>query len=290
MGWDQVRTCGIGALTSDGGRTLPGLGKSGKTPWRPGCLRPEGREEAGAPRRSRARSLPAQSHPRATASARDWGRPGPVQEEPELRGAGWSPTFCSWSLSIEKKKGHHSTTENPKHTHRSREACPAVSQQLRIHTCPPADAAQAPAPAPETSSLILAGFSRRYFVFPSRRQAAFNKYSHSLSPLPSGQPQSAPCSLLQGHPSPAPPAGHPSSTLQPLDRRADQAGAPACCSLLQGSCMPRSSGFTLVQELDQLITLAPMVGMRRPRQVPTEGHWSSGRVFQSHVHTRLLFG
>lgn len=27
MGWDQVGTCGIGALTSDGGRTLPGLGE-----------------------------------------------------------------------------------------------------------------------------------------------------------------------------------------------------------------------------------------------------------------------
>lgn len=38
--------------------------------------------------------------------------------------------------------------------------------------------------------------------------------------------------------------------------------------LAKGSACLGPSDFTLVQELDQLVTLAPMVGMKRPRQVP----------------------
>lgn len=40
-------------------------------------------------------------------------------------------------------------------------------------------------------------------------------------------------------------------------------------------------GFTPAQELDQLVTLAPMAGMRRPRQVPARDTCPQTRYFKA---------
>lgn len=72
-----------------------------------------------------------------------WGLPG---KSPSLGQAG--PAFCSWSLSIEKKKGATILLRKiPNMTHRSRDGTLQSPSSSRIHTCPPADAAQAPAPS-----------------------------------------------------------------------------------------------------------------------------------------------
>lgn len=58
MGWDQVGTCGIGALTSNGGRTLLGVGEIREDSLEARVPETQGPGGSRRRRRSRARSLP----------------------------------------------------------------------------------------------------------------------------------------------------------------------------------------------------------------------------------------
>lgn len=123
MGWDQVGTCGIGALTSDGGRTLPGLGEIREDSLEarvPETRGPGGSGGAGGAGQGLCQPRATPRHSQRTGLGPARGLPG---KSPSLGRRLGLPSALGLCL-LKKKKGHHSTTENPKHTHRSRETAP----------------------------------------------------------------------------------------------------------------------------------------------------------------------
>lgn len=117
-------------------------------------------------------------------------------------------------------------------------------------------------------------------MFPSGRQASFNKYAHALNTVI----RSVAVGTLLSPPEAPPAPPHPPVTGPltlwlaprlpgPLTREADQVRATGyrastAPQLAKCSACLSPSGLTPAQEQDQLVMLAPTAGMRRPRQVP----------------------